>query len=191
MSEQGERGLSGPQARRIVEEWWRSLTQDRPGRPPDRGARAELRHCRGLVQVSLCEPFQKLYGRLEDLGVLDHCTGHQLAAAALVLAHVRTEVGPGHGLGKAMAQPGKNPGQGRVSGLRLRRLLALDDLEGLAQALIRVVRLMDEAAPVANLAADVFEWAGGARGREKVRQRWAYDYYANIPAEQAKDDKAA
>lgn len=181
MSEERERSLHSQAAREIIEEWWRGLEEQR-------GDRAELRRCHGLAEASLVAAFQRLYGRLERLGAVDRHSGHRLAAAALVLAMVRHDAGGNANLARLMAMPGPNPNKGKVSGLRLRRLLAIDDLEELVQALVRVVRLLDERAPVASLAADIFAW-GSPGPREKVRQRWAYEYYANAP--DARDDKAA
>lgn len=192
MKEEKEYGLHGPTAHKVLHRWWRRLLiEEAPDRPPLRGERAELRRCHGLAAIALDKAFNDLLRGLReknvDLG--EHVQG--LAAAARVLMEVREET-PGLTMGRLMAQPrpDKNPKQGAVSGLRLRRLLAIDDLEELAQALIRVVRLCGEQAPVLVLARDVYDWANADR-RQEVRQRWAYDYYANIPPEQAKDDKAA
>lgn len=188
MKEEAEYGLRGPAARKVLHQWWwRLLIEDGPERPPRRGERAELRRCHTLAQVALDKAFNDLLRGLreKDVDLGRHVQG--LAAAARVLMEVREEA-PGLTLGKLMARPGKDPKKGAVSGLRFRRLLAVDDLEDLAQALIRAVRLCGEQAPVLALAADVFDWAD-PKQREKVRQRWAYDYYANVP--DAKDEHAA
>lgn len=185
MSEEKEYRLSGP-----VRAWWRRLLiEEAPERPPRRGDRAQLRRCRALGQVVMDKAFNDLLRdlRVKNVPLGDHPQG--LAAAALVLMEVRGE-SEEPTLGRLMAAPGKNPKQGTLSGLRFRRLLAIDDLDELTQALIRVVRLCGEKAPVTSLARDIFEWADPAQ-REKIRQSWARDYYANIPAEQANDDKAA
>lgn len=185
MSEEKEYRLSGP----VRAWWWRLLKEDGPERPPRRGDRAQLRRCRTLSQVVMDKAFNDLLRdlRVKNVPLGDHLQG--LAAAALVLMEVREESGEPT-LGRLMAAPEKNPKQGRVSGLRFRRLLAIDDLDELTQTLIRVVRLCGDKAPVTALARDIFEWADPAQ-REKIRQSWARDYYANIPAEQANDDKAA
>jgi CRISPR system Cascade subunit CasB len=188
VTEEREYGLRGPVARKVLHQWWwRLLKEDGPDRPPRRGERAILRRCHSLAEVALDKAFNDLLRDLhkKDVQLGRHLQG--LAPAARVLMEVREEA-PGLTLGKLMARPGKDPKKGAVSGLRFRRLLAIDDLEDLVQALIRVVRLCDEQAPVLPLAADIFDWADPNQ-REKVRQRWAYDYYANVP--DAKDDKAA
>lgn len=190
MNEEVEYGLRGPVARKVLHDWWRRLVkEDGPGRPPRRGERAELRRCHTLAQVALDKAFNDLLRDLNKHGVSLGGQGQGLAAAARVLMEAKNEA-PEPNLGRLMAKahPDKNPNQGAVSGLRFRRLLAKDDLEELTQALIRAVRLCDEQAPVLSLAADIFDWADPKR-REKVRQAWAYEYYANVP--DAGDEHAA
>ncbi|MFZ5584668.1 MAG: type I-E CRISPR-associated protein Cse2/CasB [Thermodesulfobacteriota bacterium] len=188
MSEEREYRLRGPAARQALRAWWkRLLKEDGPGRPPRRGDRAQLRRCRTPGQVAMDKAFNDLLRdlRVKNVPLGDHPQG--LAAAALVLMDVRDESAE-LTLGQLMAAPGKNPKQGAVSGLRFRRLLAIDDLDELTQALIRVVRLCGDKAPVTALASDIFEWADPEQ-REKIRQNWAREYYAHVP--DAGDEHAA
>lgn len=190
MSEEVEYGLRGPKARKVLHDWWwRLVKEDGPGRPPRRGERAKLRRCHTLAQVALDKAFNDLLRGLRKNDVQLGRYAHGLAAAARVLMEVRNEAPePNPGRLMAKARLDKNPKQGAVSGLRFRRLLAMDNLDEVTQALIRAVRLCDEQAPVLSLAADIFDWADPQR-REKVRQTWAYDYYANVP--DAGDEHAA
>ena len=83
-----------------------------------------------------------------------------------------------------MGQPGRHdPKRGRVSGLRFRRLIRIEDRDELYPHLIRVLGLLDLRTDVVALARDVYLW------NEPTRKRWAYDYYAQAP--DAADSKAA
>ncbi len=159
---------------KALEEWWSELSERRRGRRGRGGDRAQLRRCRSSLEVVACPAFHRLFHRLQPLGRVD---GSRLAPAAAVLAHVKGQPeGPGRtSFARTMASPRPGGDQPRVSGLRFRRLLALEDREELLVALVRIVRLLDGTAPVVSLADDIYWWG------ERVKERWAYDYYATAP----------
>ncbi len=167
--------FQGEEVARAVKEWWAELTQERAGKPADRAGRAQLRRCRSMFEAVACPAFHRLYHRLRRLG--HRLDGRRLAPAAAVLAHVEMDTAPQgiSSLATLMARPRPGSGQPRVSGLRFRRLLLVEDREELLPALSRVVRLLGGQAPVAPLAGDIYWWG------ERVKERWAYDYYAAAP----------
>jgi CRISPR system Cascade subunit CasB len=65
----------------------------------------------------------------------------------------------------------------KVSGLRFRRLLSIENHDELYQAMIRIIRLLDNNANIYDLAKKVYWW------NEKTKKRLAYDYYANANTE--------
>jgi len=153
-------------ANRALEQWWEGL-KDRTG------DRALLRRCRSALEVAACPYFHHLYRALQGLG---YGNGPQLAPAAAVLAHVRRRPEGGErSLARMMASPRPGTERPRVSGLRFRRILVLDNRDDLLMSLVRVVRLLDGAAPVAGLANDIYFWG------DAVKERWAYEYYAAAP----------
>jgi len=60
----------------------------------------------------------------------------------------------------------------KVSGLRFRRLLAINTREELYHAMIRIIRLLGGTVNVCDLAKTVYWW------NEETKKRLAYDYYA-------------
>ncbi|WP_347259223.1 type I-E CRISPR-associated protein Cse2/CasB, partial [Methylocaldum sp.] len=79
----------------------------------------------------------------------------------------------------------KANGEPRVGELRFRRLASCGSLEEVFPALIRVLPLADETAPVAALAHDLYSWS------ERTRQRWTMEYYEALLTEEEKMGKAA
>jgi CRISPR system Cascade subunit CasB len=65
----------------------------------------------------------------------------------------------------------KGSDQARVSDLRFRRILRLEEGDELYTTMIRVVRMLDDTVNVADLASSIFFW------NEKTRKRWASQYY--------------
>jgi CRISPR system Cascade subunit CasB len=65
----------------------------------------------------------------------------------------------------------------RLSEARFRRLLEVGSGEEQVAAFVRLVRLLDGEMNVAVLATDFLDWTDPVRG-ERVRSRWAFDYYA-------------
>ena len=151
-----------------VRQWWKDLEHDP-------GGRAELRRCRTTMEVAFCPAFHRLRFALKAVG---NFSSESLAAVAGILAHVR-EDRPGLPLAENMAQ--KKPGGDtcRVSGLRFRRLLKIEDRAELHAYLVRLLGLMDKKADVAELAETVIYWGPGRR------KSLAYAYYDKAPEKTA------
>lgn len=148
-------------------QWWEGLDKDR-------GGRAQLRRAHTAVEAALCPAF---HGLVRDLK-LGPKQAQRLALAAALLAWVRTNAEHDEhrpSLPYLMAEPGPGGATGKVSGLRFRRLLQARDQQELYDSLLRVIRLLGYRAPVVALARDVFYWG------DKIRENWAYEYYALAP----------
>jgi CRISPR type I-E-associated protein CasB/Cse2 len=65
----------------------------------------------------------------------------------------------------------------RLSEARFRRLIETGPGEEQVVAFVRLVRLLDGHVNVSAIAADFLDWSQPVR-RDRVRQRWAFDYYA-------------
>lgn len=142
---------------KVVLQWWSHLQQER-------GARAALRHCHTPVEVVLEEPFQLLHQRLSRTAPIYI---ERLAIIAGVVAHIDI-----NDVSMSFAtQLGLGDGKARLSGLRFRRLLVLNEADGQMLGLIRAVRLLDRRAHVVDLARSIRYWG------ESIKQRWAMDYY--------------
>ena len=147
--------------------WWGDLSVHR-------GERAELRRCRSPQDVALTPAYHRLrqlmraHGRVHD---------DSLAMVAGLAAHVKTPVqSPAHdAVPRLMAQSagGTRP---RVSGLRFRRLLQIREREALYVPLLRVLRQLEGAAPLPQLARDIHVWSDTEWG-DRLRREWATAYY--------------
>ncbi len=171
MSEPSERPVSteneaaaeelGP----VVRRWWAALD----GR---RGDRADLRRARTPAAVAFLPAYHALVRDLRRAGV--HLIGETSAVIAGVLPHVERDESV-RSFAKQMAS--EHNGKARVSGLRFRRLLAVDDPAELQTSLVRTIRLLDRTAAVGDLADSIRWW------NDRTKKRWALDYYRTAPNE--------
>jgi CRISPR system Cascade subunit CasB len=148
--------------------WWEKLQE-----PANRGVRAELRRARSADDVALQGPYYALLAKIvaiEDLGMLKNSIPYRLPSVIGVLAHVKAN-NPDVKVAQAMGAKKKGSDQARVSDLRFRRILRLEEGDELYTTMIRVVRMLDDTVNVADLASSIFFW------NEKTRKRWASQYY--------------
>lgn len=148
--------------------WWQDL-QKRPGE------RARLRRCHNPVEVA----FEPSYHRLVTmLGGTDRVNLERVAVVAGVLAHVR-EYDPSMPFAVQMAKAPEGTGKAKVSGFRFRRLIQVSDTSGLYEPVIRTVALLGGRVNVDDLGKNLLWW------NEKTKKKWAFQYYANAPADTA------
>lgn len=157
-----------PRVLQIIMNWWETLQE-----PANRGVRAELRRARSADDVALQGPYYALLAKIvaiEDLGMLKNSIPYRLPSVIGVLAHVKAN-NPDVKVAQAMGAKKKGSDQARVSDLRFRRILRLEEGDELYTTMIRVVRMLDDTVNVADLASSIFFW------NEKTRKRWASQYY--------------
>ncbi|MDD4255673.1 MAG: type I-E CRISPR-associated protein Cse2/CasB [Methanofollis sp.] len=152
-----------PEEREVLGAWWKEL-QD------NHGDRAALRRCTSAAEVAFVPAFHHL--RLE-LSKITSVRPESLARVAGVLSHVKTydETG-GRRIAQQIAAKREGSDQGRVSDLRFRRLLAIDDKDQLYGSMIRILRLLKGEADIPSLADGIYWWNDG------TKNAWAYDYYS-------------
>ena len=168
MTTMESRKFSSPSVQQMLLEWWKSLEENR-------GDCAELRRCRTPDEVLLTEAYHKM--RCRFVGAKVEFQDQRLGAVVGLLSHVRTHSPAEFGsLGAAMAATKEESDSAKVSRLRFRRLLQIEDYDKIFHRLIGVVRLLDRAVDVRVLAKDVFYWSPDPKKR--VRRDWATDYYA-------------
>lgn len=158
----------------ILRDWWRELENDR-------GGRAALRRAASLTEVMLCPAFHRLLNDLRQAGYgVPESRYPKLAAIAGLAARVRAVTDDG--LAKRMGTPKSGGDKAAVSELRIRRLLACDDLEELYTLLRRALSLLDDRADLADLVAVAWHWTPmDEKSPYDPRRRIAYDYYAVAP----------
>jgi CRISPR system Cascade subunit CasB len=149
--------------------WWHGLQPDpERGRPGDRGAIARLRRAPDLVALLLLPETMALHRRLEGAG---ERALPRIALLAGVLAHVRTDTGPGR-VARALgpADP-KEAGKALMSPLRFRRLISAEGEGEQLVAFRRMAALAGGALPLRDLADSLLHWD------EARRIRWTYEYW--------------
>jgi len=145
--------------------WWRGLENNR-------GDRAALRRCRSLTEVVFVPSYHRLRQELLSLGSVD---SEGLAIVAGLAARVK-ENNNQYTIANQMALHVAG-GTAKVSGLRFRRLLKIQDRDKLYPAMIRIVALLNNPLNLVNLANSIYWW------NDLTRKNWAFDYYTNAPSE--------
>ena len=154
------------QAGEVFIAWWRRLEEDR-------GERARLRRCKETIDVVFCEGYQQLRLKLLPMGrVLET----RLCLLAGVASHVR-EHQAGASLVEQMASSVPGREGATISGLRFRRLLAVEEPAQLFTPMVRVVRQLQRRVNLHALAADLYHW------NRHVRSQWAQNYYGKASKE--------
>ena len=150
------------------------------------GELAELRRCHTPAEVRLLKGFHRLLQYAARVGLLwNGMEGWKrenrearLAVAAGVLAHVRDHAAE-RPFAEQMATPSPQQKRARVSSLRFRRLLQIDDRRDLFRTLIRAIYHLGRTADVPSLAGGAYFW------NERTRRRWAEGYYTTTPKDEA------
>lgn len=170
MSEQPLKSLfqRGDDSAAILRTWWEGLEQDK-------GERAAMRRASSPAEVTFSPAYHHLLGQLQQHAY--KANQDALAVVAGLSAHIKEDAASGKSLAQQMASSRTIGSGAKVSGLRFRRLLAVTQRDDLYPLLIRIIRLLDGKVNLIDLANAVYYW------NEKVRRRWAYDYYATAPAE--------
>jgi CRISPR system Cascade subunit CasB len=167
-----------PHRGQIARRWWEMLQNARKDGTPnparDPGALARLRRA-ATPAVAFEEPnvidlYKKLgFGR----GDVDRWLP-RVAAAAAVLAHIRTDAMPGDsGFRRRFAEMlGRGGDRPLMSPLRFKRLLTATEDQDLLIAFRRAVALAGgRNIDVGDVAASLLDWS------ERRRMRWAFDYF--------------
>lgn len=158
----------------VLRSWWKSLEDDK-------GERATLRRAANLTEVMLSPAFHRLLNDLRRAGFgISESRYPKLAAIAGLTARIKSE--DSESLATSMGTSKSSGGKAIVSELRMRRLLACNDIEELYTLLRRALALLDNRANLADLAATVWNWVPmDEKSPHDPRQQMAYDYYAAAP----------
>ncbi len=143
---------------RIIFQWYNELESDK-------GGRAELRRAHNPTEVVFLPAYHRLYGKCDS----DNINKEALACVAGLCAHVK-ENREGKFAGQmAECKPGSK--NFKISSLRFRRLLAINDREELYLSMIRIIRQLGGTVSVVDLVKTVYWW------NEKTKKELAYAYY--------------
>ncbi|MFZ4698754.1 MAG: type I-E CRISPR-associated protein Cse2/CasB [Candidatus Methylumidiphilus sp.] len=182
---------------KILRHWWQELHDKTIDSPLDeaqsvaknskpkqnfRGERAALRRAESLTAVMFNPGFHRLRQALRNQGlIVSEYQLPNLAAIAGLAAMIEDEATDS--LATSMGKPKEIDGKKScVSELRMRRILACDDLEELYTFLRRGLALLDNKANLANLASIIWNWKKmDEKHPYDPRRRMACDYYEVAP----------
>jgi len=142
----------------------------------DRGLQAELRRSRNPDEVLTTRAFQRLWASLgapQVKGNPDFTLARRLGLACGVLSHVKQDDRANENFASFLGQAKPGQSEPRMTLLRLRRLLSVEDSEPdkLMAELIRAVRLAGDTANVKSLARAAMHWD------DTTRRDWTFQYY--------------
>ncbi len=160
------RFADNPEAAKILHQWWDDLNDHR-------GDRAALRRCRDLTEIFFIPAYHHLY---HDLAKQGWTNKEGVAAVAGLASHVKVDAAKPN-FATQMAESKQGGSNARISGLRFRRLLKIQNREDLYITLTRIIRLLGGTANLNSLADSAYWW------NERTRKDWAFDYYAKAPQE--------
>lgn len=146
---------------KILFQWWKEL-EDR------RGDRAQLRRTRDPAEVVFVPAYHYLYHQLR---LADK---EALACVAGLCAHVKDN-DSGQTFAEQMADGND---KAKVSGLRFRRLLRIDDRDELYNAMRRMIQMLGGVVNIYSLAQTVYWW------NQRTKKQLAYEYYEHAPAKE-------
>lgn len=162
----------------VVRTWWQGLENDK-------GERAALRRASTLTEVMLSPAFHRLLRELRQAGYgIAEGRYSKLAVIAGLAARLDSnKAEPLESLASRMGTPKTKDGKkAAIAELRMRSLLACNDLETFYTLLRRALALLDDHANLADLAAIIWHWSPMDEKRPNdPRRQMAYDYYAAAP----------
>ncbi|MDP2211519.1 MAG: type I-E CRISPR-associated protein Cse2/CasB [Candidatus Aquicultor sp.] len=150
---------------KALTDWWRELENNR-------GDRAVLRRCRSLTEVVFSPAYHRLRWAVSRFGSVDD---NGLALIVGLAARIKSN-SEGSSIAEQMAT-GKSDGSARVSGLRFRRLLKVQEKDDLFTAMARIIALLGGTTNLQSLVQSVYFW------NDRTRKQWAFDYYSRAPEE--------
>lgn len=158
-------------------EWWQYLHDKYEAetihRPSNRAARARLRRCKNLVEIS----FEQTYVNLKQ--AFPHIPMECIAVITGLLAHCKNiklmPSNPQDYFAKQMA--GIEHDHIPVKPLRFRRLIETKSQAELYPQLLRIIAILREPIDIKSLANGICNW------NNEQKQVWAYAYYSVLPTE--------
>lgn len=175
--------MSAKVATKFLEKWHDALDTSGSEKNDEkhlanRGDRALLRRCHTIDDVLHTPVFFKVRHELTQRGVR---VGDDERLASVLGLLARVKVNKEGRFSRQLARKRKDSNDAKLSGLRFRRLLQINDRAKLYEKMIGVVRLLDGAVNVSSFAKDIYYWEPNTSST--VRKRWAEEYYSAAPEE--------
>lgn len=158
----------------VLREWWENLKKNK-------GDRAALRRAATLTEVIFVPAFHTLLNclRREDYAVSDYSLSKLAAIAGLAS---RVENDSSKSLGDQLGTPKTGDKKPLLSELRMRRILASDDLEELYTLLRRAISIAGDTSSLSDLSVTIWHWMPiNSKNTNDSRRQLALDYYVAAP----------
>lgn len=154
----------------ILRNWWQELKNNK-------GEKAALKRADSLTEVVFCPAYHRFLRTLRNEGYsVSESRYSKLAAIAGLSARIKQDIPGAFGAQMGALKPGDKP---ILSELRVRRVLACDDLEELYMLLRRALGILGGNASLSGLASTIWQWESLSEKRPyDSRRQMAYDYYA-------------
>ena len=154
----------------ILRNWWQELKDHK-------GEKSALKRADSLTEVVFCPAYHRLIRTLRNAGYsVPESRYPRLAAITGLSARIKENIPGSFGAQMGALKPGDKP---TLSELRVRRVLACDDLEELYMLLRRALGILGGNASLSGLASTIWQWESLAEKRPyDSRRQMAYDYYA-------------
>lgn len=182
------KNLASPRATNFLRTWHRALDSSSADRAEgmhlaNRGDRALLRRCRSLDEIRLTPVFYALRQQLaaQNVEVAADYQGDEKLAIILGLAAWVKVNDESQRFSQQLAGRRSGTTDAKLSGLRFRKLLLIEDRQKLYEELIGVIRLLGDTANIKSLAYDLYHWRPDSSCF--IRRQWAEDYYSQLPEE--------
>jgi len=157
----------------IAYEWWQYYSTDEHNAPSRKGEFANLRRCKTLQEIFFTAQYQNFYRRMVKT---DWKSREANAIIAGVLAHVKTEVISDYAdVASHFARPQDSGEKPVVSEFRFMRLMKIETHEELFPAMIRILHLAGDSAPVKDLIKSLYWWS------DNTRREWVFNYFNKLP----------
>jgi len=157
-----------PETAEVLITWWKTLDISR-------GDRAELRRCHSPLKIAFTPAFHRLrYAMMKQGAVKDE----DLALVAGVISHVKSNTSGSFPV-QMTGSDSPDAKKAKVSGLRFRRLLTIDDRDKLYETMIRIVHMLGDQADIPSLANGIYWW------NDRTKKEWAFAYYEHAPSEES------
>lgn len=174
--------MKSADVRKAAYVWWRGMqpltSEGEPNERADRAALARLRHMDDPRDAMTEKAVIELCHALGVAGPARYRKLEWVAAAAMVMAHVRTDDRrhPARAVGPERPDERDGANAAAMKPLRFKRLMQAREAADVARQMRRLVALADGSLDVGRLAQAILDWDEGEWG-DRCRIDWTFAYY--------------
>lgn len=141
-----------------TEKWWSELEQKK-------ALRASLRRKINSNSVVFEGGFHEIYRKISSIN--DNINMERFSSVVGIISHIKSN--EGESFGAQLGEPDKN--SPKLSEIRFKKLLSIDDRGEMYVAIIRILRQFKHIAPIKDVAKIAYWW------NDSTKRQLAKDYY--------------